>query len=119
MTQSKSTLLTVVLCAATLLAPLRAQTGGPLTLSGTLRQGQPGQTPYQVIAPEAWNGTLVLDLDFVTSWSPAQRQWFLDRGYAIGGITRANNEASYAMRDYVDNLLTLRRLVTEQKGTPT
>ena len=71
------------------------------------------------MVPEAWKGTLVLDLDFVTGWQPVQRQWFLDRGYAIGGITRANNEASYAMRDYVDNLLTLRRLVTEQRSAPT
>jgi len=109
----------LVCCAAIGSQGLRAQGGGPLTLSGTLRAEQPGQTPYQVIVPDGWKGTLVLDLDFVSGWPAAQRQWFLERGYAIGGITRSNNVASYAMRDYVDNFLTLRRLVTEQKSAPT
>jgi pimeloyl-ACP methyl ester carboxylesterase len=121
MNSSRFTLAFAVLLGGVVLGSqlLRAQSASPLTLSGTLREGQPGQTPYQVVVPEAWKGTLVLDLDFVTGWQPVQRLWFLDRGYAIGGITRANNEASYAMRDYVDNLLTLRRLVTEQRSAPT
>ena len=43
----------LVCCAAIGSQGLRAQGGGPLTLSGTLRAEQPGQTPYQVIVPDA------------------------------------------------------------------
>jgi DNA-binding beta-propeller fold protein YncE len=94
-------------------APAAAQ---PLTLSGVLRSGEPGEIPYQVIAPAAWNGALVLDLDFTTSWNPTLRQWFLDHGYAIGGTRRLQNSHAYQIRDYVGNFLTLRALLTERMG---
>ena len=90
----------------------------PLTLEGTLHAGDVGEVKYQVIKPAAWNGTLVLDLDFTTSWNPVQRQWFLDRGYAIGGTHRNQNESGYNVREIVENQVALRRLLSEKAGTP-
>jgi hypothetical protein len=79
------------------------------TLTGILREGLPGETPFTVLRPAAWNGTLVLDLDFLTGWRPAQRQWFLDRGYAIGGTRRTQNESAYDFDANVENFLDIRR----------
>jgi DNA-binding beta-propeller fold protein YncE len=95
----------------------QAAAAAPLTLSGVLRAGEPGEIPYQVLTPARWNGTLVLDLDFTTSWNPMLRQWFLDQGYAIGGTRRLQNAHAYVIREYVENFLTLRRLVSERTGT--
>lgn len=102
---------------AALLFPYAAAAQESLTLSGVLRAGEPGEIPYQVIAPARWNGTFVVDLDFTTSWNPALRQWFLDEGYAIGGTRRLQNSHAYVIREYVENFLTLRRLLTERSGT--
>lgn len=88
----------------------------PATLNGTLRTGTPGEIPYEVITPTTWNGTLVLDLDFITSWNPTLRQWFLDHGYAVGGTRRLQNVAAYQIRDYVDNFITIRNLLIERTG---
>src|SRR4051812_26156615 len=46
---------------------------------------------YRVVKPAQWNGTLVLDLDFINNPSAppsAIEQWMLAGGYAIGGISR-------------------------------
>lgn len=74
----------------------------PVTLTGTLRLGEPGQKPYSAIKPAAeWNGTLALDLDF-NGWNPAQREWFLSHGYAIGGVARTQNVSAYEIHQYID-----------------
>ena len=92
---------------------------GAVVLSGTLRQGAVGQTPYEAIKPTAWNGTLVIDLDFVSdTWGGPQRRWFLEQGYAIGGPNRQQDASAYAMREHVDNFLTIRTLFIEKFGTP-
>ena len=88
----------------------------PIALEGTLREGQPGQTPFQVHVPANWNGTFVVDLDFVTGWRPEQREWFLRRGYAIGGTRRTQNESAYRIRDYVENFMVLRRQLAGRSG---
>jgi hypothetical protein len=87
----------------------------PVTLAGTLRMGEPGQTPYSVLKPAGWNGTLVLDLDF-NGWSPTQRQWFLEQGYAIGGMARTQNQSAYEIHQYIDNYVTIRRILIEKIG---
>ena len=95
---------------------VRAQSATePLAMSGTLRAGQAGEVPYSAIRPAKWNGTLIVDLDFI-EWNQAQRQWFLDRGYAIGGTRRNQNESAYNIREIVDNLLEVRRLLTDRAG---
>src|SRR4051812_4645092 len=104
--------------------PLEAQDAAtpartePVTLTGILHSGEAGEVKYEVVKPASWNGTLVLDLDFTTSWPPAQRQWFLDRGYAIGGTHRNQNESAYNIREIVENQIALRRLLSDRAGAP-
>lgn len=100
-------------------ARLAANPPGSEVMSGVLRQGMVGQTPYEAIRPPSWNGTLVLDHDFVSdTWGEAQRRWFLERGYAIGGPNRQQDASAYQMRDHVENFLTIRRLFIERFGAP-
>ena len=100
-------------------ARLSANPPGAVVLSGMLRQGMVGQTPYEAIKPAEWNGTLVLDLDFVSdTWGGPQRRWFLERGYAIGGPNRQQDASAYEMRDHVENFLAIRKIFTEKFGTP-
>src|SRR5688572_20808318 len=71
----------------------------PIDLSGVFHPGEPGQVAWRVIKPAPWNGTLVLDLDFAPgAYTQAQRTWFLQRGYAIGGIQRTQNETAYELK---------------------
>lgn len=84
--------------------------GPPLDLSGVFHPGEPGQVAWRVIKPAQWNGTLVLDLDFAPGgYSATQRTWFLERGFAIGGIQRTQNETAYELKKYVDDLLQVRQ----------
>jgi len=77
--------------------------------------GEPGQTPYAVLKPADWNGTLVLDLDF-NGWNPTLRQWFLDRGYAVGGMARTQNQSAYEIHQYIDNYVTIRQIFIDKVG---
>jgi pimeloyl-ACP methyl ester carboxylesterase len=82
----------------------------PIDLSGVFHPGEPGQVAWRVIKPAPWNGTLVLDLDFAPgAYTETQRTWFLQRGYAIGGIQRTQNETAYELKKYVDDLVTVRQ----------
>jgi hypothetical protein len=62
-------------------------------LRGVLLDG----TPYRVAVPARWNGTLLLDLDFVrppgAPDGPAH-QWLLGHGYAVAGTARVMNTVS-------------------------
>lgn len=101
--------LAAVMAAATVaLGGAGADTGTPIDVSGTFHAGEPGQVVWRAIKPATWNGTLVLDLDFNT-WSAAQRDWFLQKGYAIGGIQRTQNETAYELKKYVDDLVATRQ----------
>jgi pimeloyl-ACP methyl ester carboxylesterase len=54
-------------------------------------------TPYRIAIPVGWNGTLLLDLDFVgLSGVPisAVHEWLLGRGYGVAGTARVMNTAS-------------------------
>ena len=95
--------------------------GPPLDLAGVFHPGEPGQVAWRVIKPAEWNGTLVLDLDFAPGgYNETQRTWFLQRGYAIGGIQRTQNETAYELKKYVDDLIQVRRnLIDAGAGTPT
>ncbi len=101
------------------LTAARADTGMPIDVSGRFHVGEPGQVVWRAIKPASWNGTLVLDLDFNT-WSAAQRDWFLQKGYAIGGIQRTQNETAYELKKYVDDMLAARqKLIDAGAGEPT
>lgn len=86
--------------------------GEEVRVSGVLHEGTPGQVVYEAIKPAEWNGTLILDLDF-NSWPEARRDYFLGAGYAIGGNQRTQNETAYELKQYVDNLVTTRDLLTQ------
>jgi pimeloyl-ACP methyl ester carboxylesterase len=94
--------------------------GPALDLNGIFHPGEPGQVSWRVIKPAEWNGTLVLDLDFAPGgYSATQRTWFLERGFAIGGIQRTQNETAYELKRYVDDLIQVRRnLIEAGSGTP-
>jgi len=96
-----------------------ADAATPIDVSGTFHAGEPGQVVWRAIKPAGWNGTLVLDLDFNT-WPAAQRDWFLQKGYAIGGIQRTQNETAYELKKYVDDLVATRqKLIDAGAGEPT
>ena len=50
----------------TLSEPSHAQAPQVTTLSQS--DVLPDGTPYGIVVPPNWNGTLLLDLDFLTSW---------------------------------------------------
>src|SRR5687768_8218029 len=60
---------------------------GVEAFSGMLPDG----SNYRAVKPAQWNGTLLLDLDFINNPqappSPIE-QWMVANGYAIGGISR-------------------------------
>jgi hypothetical protein len=97
-----------------------AQTGGRQAgavevLSGKLPDG----SNYRAVKPAAWNGTLVLDLDFVndpTAPPTAIEQWMVANGYAIGVISR--EPIAYRFPAAVDDLLTVRTMFIERWGMP-
>jgi pimeloyl-ACP methyl ester carboxylesterase len=100
--------------------PAQIVSGPPLDLSGVFHPGEPGQVAWRVIKPAEWNGTLVLDLDFAPGgYNVTQRTWFLQRGYAIGGIQRTQNETAYELKKYVDDLVQVRQnLIDAGADTP-
>ena len=90
-----------------------AATPPPQALAGTLPDG----SNYRVVRPAVWNGTLVLDLDFINNPSapPSPIEgWMLENGYAIGGISR--EPIAYRFPEAVDDLLTVRRMFIERLG---
>jgi hypothetical protein len=71
------------------------------------------------VKPAQWNGTLVLDLDFINNPSAppsAIEQWMVEHGYAIGGISR--EPIAYRFPQAVDDLLTVRTMFIERWGAP-
>ena len=84
-------------------------------LAGKLADG----SNYRVVKPAQWNGTLVLDLDFINNPSAppsAIEQWMVANGYAIGGISR--EPIAYRFPQAVDDLLTVRTMFINRWGAP-
>jgi hypothetical protein len=108
-----------VCCAIAVLTTMQAVAqvpSGPVSITGTLRPGQPGQVPYEVVQPANWNGTLVVDLDF-TTWRPYLRKWYLDHGVAVGGVRRLTDSGGYDLQAAAENLVEVRRLFSEKIGS--
>jgi len=88
---------------------------GADALAGKLADG----SNYRVVKPAQWNGTLVLDLDFINNPSAppsAIEQWMVSSGYAIGGISR--EPIAYRFPQAVDDLLTVRAMFIDRWGAP-
>jgi hypothetical protein len=98
------------------------QTSGPPGVSpaeGTLAGTLPDGSHYRVVKPARWNGTLVLDLDFVNNPSAPPsviEQWMVAHGYAIGGISR--EPVAYRFPQAVDDLLAVRTMFIGRWGAP-
>jgi pimeloyl-ACP methyl ester carboxylesterase len=85
--------------------------------AGELAGKLPDGSNYRVVKPERWNGTLVLDLDFINNPSAppsAIEQWMVAGGYAIGGISR--EPIAYRFPQAVDDLLAVRTMLIERWG---
>jgi pimeloyl-ACP methyl ester carboxylesterase len=99
--------------------PAQALAGGPVTLTGTFRDG----ATYLIQVPGAWNGTLVLySHGYVVPGSPNPAQdvgdpltghWLLSHGYAIAGSSYATTgwAIKEAIPDQIRTLNTFDRLV--------
>lgn len=72
-------------------------------VSASCTDGQlPDGTPYTFAKPARWNGAVLVDLDFAAGGlaSPLTKS-LLDRGYAVGGTTRAIS--SWNIAHAIDN----------------
>jgi pimeloyl-ACP methyl ester carboxylesterase len=76
-------------------------------------------TPYRIAIPAGWNGTLLLDLDFVgMSGAPPGpvHQWLLGRGYAVAGTARVMNTVSASV--WAHRLLQVLHVARKTYGRP-
>ena len=75
--------------------------------------------PYRIAIPAGWNGTLLLDLDFVgMSGAPPgpAHQWLLGRGYAVAGTARVMNTVSASV--WAHRLLQVLHVARKTYGRP-
>ena len=87
-----------------------------LDRSGVLPDG----TPYGIVIPPQWNGTLLLDLDFLSNWQNPTYQALFARGYGAAGVTR-NYTAPLGgqyIKPWVDRNLQVADQVTSEFGKP-
>ncbi|MGH3264911.1 MAG: hypothetical protein ACRDNS_23295 [Trebonia sp.] len=75
-------------------------------------------TPYRIAVPAQWNGTLLLDLDFIGSLGRTApvHQWLLGRGYAVAGTARVMNTVSASV--WAHRLLQVLHLAKKECGRP-
>ena len=75
-------------------------------------------TPYRVAIPPAWNGTLLLDLDFAGTYGvpSAAYTWLLGNGYALAGTARIMNTVSASV--WAHRLLQVLHVVRKAHGRP-
>jgi pimeloyl-ACP methyl ester carboxylesterase len=84
-----------------------------------LRDILPDGTPYRVAVPSGWNGTLLLDLDFVGPPSmpvSAAHAWLLGQGHAVAGTARIMNTVSASV--WAHRLLQVLHIARKTCGRP-
>jgi pimeloyl-ACP methyl ester carboxylesterase len=69
----------------------------------------PDSTAFGVVVPPNWNGTLLLDLDFLTGWRTPTYQALFAQGYAGAGTTRNYTDpvGGQYIRPWMDRILTV------------
>lgn len=89
------------------------------SLTTDLRDALRDGTPYRIAIPQGWNGTLLLDLDFVGPFgAPAPvHEWLLGHGYAIAGTARVMNTVSASV--WAHRLLQVLHIARQARGRPT
>ena len=106
----------------------QAATGGRLcqdwamavSLRTDLRDALLDGTPYRIAVPQGWNGTLLLDLDFVgppSRPSSPVHEWLLSGGYAVAGTARVMNTVSASI--WAHRLLQVLHIARKTSGRPT
>jgi pimeloyl-ACP methyl ester carboxylesterase len=76
-------------------------------------------TPYRIAVPVDWDGTLLLDLDFVGApGAPPGRvhEWLLGHGYAVAGTARVMNTVSASV--WAHRLLQVLHVARRACGRP-
>jgi hypothetical protein len=90
-----------------------------VTLSADLRDVLLDGTPYRIAVPARWNGTLLLDLDFVPSpgtFPSPVYAWLLGHEYAIAGTARVVNTVSASV--WAHRLLQVLHVARKAHGRP-
>ncbi len=90
-----------------------------VTLSADLRDALLDGTPYRIAIPARWNGTLLLDLDFVPSpgtFPSPVHAWLLSQEYAIAGTARVTNTVSASV--WAHRLLQVLHVARKAHGRP-
>lgn len=95
-----------------LLAP---PTAAAAELSDVIEGELANGTPYRILVPDDWDGTLVLDPDLVRTDDPVA-QWLTDQGYVVA--SRARDVTDWQVRAGADDLVELKGLVVEELGEP-
>lgn len=89
------------------------------TLSADTRDVLLDGTPYRIAIPAGWNGTLLVDLDFVPSPgtlpSPVY-DWVLGHGHAVAGTARVMNTVSASV--WAHRLLQVLHIARKAHGRP-
>jgi hypothetical protein len=88
------------------------------SLTTDLRDALLDDTPYRIAIPQGWNGTLLLDLDFIGPFgAPAPvHEWLLGHGYAIAGTARVMNTVSASV--WAHRLLQVLHIARKASGSP-
>lgn len=87
-----------------------------LSQSGKLIDG----TAYGIVVPPNWNGTLLIDLDFLTSWQSPTYQALFMQGYAGAGTARNYTDPAGGqyIKPWADRQLQAAALVEKDFGKP-
>jgi pimeloyl-ACP methyl ester carboxylesterase len=91
-----------------------------VSLRTDLRDALLDGTPYRIAIPQGWNGTLLLDLDFVgppSRPSSPVHEWVLGGGCAVAGTARVMNTVSASV--WAHRLLQVLHVVRKTSGRPT
>lgn len=92
---------------------LTSSTAKPTCIAGTLADG----TAYQFAVPAAWNGTVLVDLDFASGGlDSALTAKLFGLGYARGGTTRT--VTGWKLRQAIDNQAEALAAFTSAYGEP-
>jgi hypothetical protein len=73
-------------------------------------------TPYRIAVPPQWDGTLLLDLDFVGAPPGSVHSWLLGHGYAVAGTARVMNTVSASV--WAHRLLQVLHVARKACGRP-
>ena len=87
-----------------------------LSQSGELADG----TSYGIVVPPNWNGTLLIDLDFLTTWQTPTYQALFAQGYAGAGTARNYTDPAGGqyIKPWADRQLLAAALVEKGFGKP-